>query len=305
MTPRPREGFTLIELLVAVAIIAILVAILLPAVQQARAAARLSQCRNNAKQIGLALHNYLGQHSVFPPGSTSDVEQGGWIGRPDTRHIHSWTTMILPFLEETGIYEAIDFSVSSMDAVNQPAAGNLIAPLRCPSYTGSDFSRDDNYTRFSEQYAITNYVALGSSDVGHIYGQNTGLYQPDGTIYPLSSTRHGDVIDGMSNTIIIAETREENMAVWIDGGVGTVVALRYDEFNGPTYAGIETALNYAPYFEYFDPHAEYGPSSMHTGGAIHTFGDGAARFVSDQISPEIYVGMTTRAGAEILSGIGF
>lgn len=305
MADKQRRGFTLIELLVVIAIIAILVALLLPAVQQARAAARSTQCRNNLKQIGLALHNYGEAHRVYPPGSTNDVEQGGWIGNPLRRHIHSWHSMILPYLEQSALHAQIDFHTSSMADVNRPAAARQVQAYRCPSYSGPVFSSAASYTRFSTEYATTNYVALGASDVGHIYGQNTGLFAPDGTIYPLSSTSPKDVRDGLSNTIYVAETREAEMSVWIDGGTASVVALRYDPGNGPTYAGNEIALNYSPYFEYADPRAEFGPSSQHTGGAMHLLGDGSARFISQHIAASVYVALTTRNGGEAIGSDSF
>ena len=301
MVGNRRQAFTLIELLVVIAIIAILIALLLPAVQQAREAAWRAQCRNNLKQIGLALHNYLDQFSAFPPSNTNDVEQGGWIGNPRARHIHSWASLILTQIDSAPLYNRIDYSVSSMDPINLPVASQIIPTYRCPSYTGPDFSTDSSYTRFSDKYAIQNYVAMGASDVGHIYGQNTGLFEPDGTIYSMSSTRAADVLDGLSNTILIAETREEQMMVWIDGGTASIVARRYDAGNPPTYAGPEVSLNYRPYFEYANPKSEYGPSSMHSGGALLLIGDGSVQFISEHIAARIYVAMSTRAGGEVSS----
>jgi len=295
---RRRPGFTLIELLVTIAIITVLIAILLPAVQSSRESARQTSCRNNLKQIGLALHNYHDQHRQFPPSSTNDVEQGGWIGNPLNRHIHSWASLLLPFLEDGNLYDTIDYDVSSLDPTNLAAASQIVRGYRCPSYTGSDFSLDDNYTRFSPQYAIQNYVAMGASHVGHLYGQNTGLFRPDGSIYPLSTTSSDDIKDGLSNTILITESREQNMMVWIDGGTASVVALRYDDANSPTYAGPEIALNYTPYFDYSDPFSEWGPSSEHAGGAFHLYGDGSVHFISDNISADVYVAAVTRSGSE-------
>lgn len=183
-----------------------------------------------------------------------------------------------------------------------PAASQVIPVYMCPTYTGAVFSRDPNYTRFSNRYATKNYVAMGSSDVGHIYGQNSGLHDPDGVMFPLSSTSASDVKDGLSNTVVIVETREARMMVWIDGGTAAVVALRYDETNAPTYAGAEVALNYTPYFEYDNPRSEYGPSSMHVGGAFHLLGDGAVRFVSNSVASEVYVAISTRASGEAVAG---
>ncbi|MCH7686006.1 MAG: DUF1559 domain-containing protein [Planctomycetes bacterium] len=304
MSKRPH-GFSLIELLVVIAIIAILIALLLPAVQQAREAARRTQCRNNLKQIGLALHNYLDQFRVFPPSNTNDVEQGGWIGNPLNRHIHSWASLILPQIDSAPLYNSINYSVSSLHPNNLPVASQVIPIYKCPSYSGPTYSTDRNYTRFAPNYAIQNYVAMGASDVGHIYGQNTGLFEPDGVIYPLSSTRAAEITDGMSNTMLIVETREEKNAVWIEGGTAAVVARRYDASNPPTYAGTEISLNYQPYFDYSNPKSEYGPSSMHPGGVFHLIGDGSVRFISENISASIYVGLATRAGGETDSASGF
>ena len=295
---RIQTGFTLIELLVSIAIIAILVALLLPAVQQAREAARQSQCRNNLKQHGIALHSYLETHQVFPPSSTSDVEQGGWIMNPLSRHLHSWVTFTLPYQDAGPLYNGIDFNGSSLHPNNLKAASTQLPVFRCPSYSGSKVSRDDDYARFGPDYAITNYLAMGSTTAGVIYGGNTGLYVPDGILYPLSSTSAKGVTDGMSNTLIVVESREEAHAVWADGGVMSVVAMRYDDAASPLYAGPELALNYTPYFEYIDPNVLWGPSSQHTGGGMHLFADGSVRFVSQYIGVPVYIAITTKAGAE-------
>ena len=95
------------------------------------------------------------------------------------------------------------------------------------------------------------------------------------------------------------------MSVWIDGGTAAVVALRYDDGNGPTYAGTGIALNYRPYFDYSNPRAEYGPSSMHIGGAMHLLGDGSVRFISQNIAASVYVSLTTRNGGEVIGGGSF
>jgi hypothetical protein len=288
----------LIELLVVIAIIAILVAILLPAVQQAREAARRTRCRNNLKQLGLALHNYHDVYLLFPPSNTNDVEQGGWIADPLRLHLHSWCEFILPQLEQGPLYNAIDFNVSSLHPINRKAAEVQVPVFRCASYTGSPVSRDEDYTRFGDRYPITNNVALGSTTVGVIYGQVTGLFRPDGTIYPQSSNGSRDVKDGMSNTILLVETREEEHAVWVDGGMMSVAAMRYDESNSPTYAGPEISLNYTPYFPYADPNVKWGPSSMHAGGVFHLLGDGSVRFITQYIDTSVYMALTTRDGGE-------
>jgi len=111
--PSQRRGFTLVELLVVIAIIGLLVALLLPAVQMARESARRTWCSNNMRQIGLALFNYESTYKVFPPSSTSDVEQGGWLIRPQRKQIHSWLSLILPQLEAGNLSDRINYDVSA------------------------------------------------------------------------------------------------------------------------------------------------------------------------------------------------
>jgi prepilin-type N-terminal cleavage/methylation domain-containing protein len=294
---RSRAGFTLIELLVVIALVATLIALLLPAVQQARESARQTECRNHLKQFGLALHDYHNVHRTFPPSSTSDVEQGGWIGNPQARHLHSWCEFVLPQLDQATLFNQVDFRVSSFHPNNQPVATTKLPVFRCPSFNGPVRSGQRNYTRFGD-FALSNYVAMGSTSVGVIYGGNSGLFAPDGCLYPLSSTAMRSITDGLSNTILLVETREEEYAAWTDGGVMAVVALRYDDGNSPTYAGTELALNHTPYFDYDNPHVLWGPSSRHAGGAFHLFGDGSVHFVSQHVARAVYAGLTTRAGME-------
>ena len=121
---RNRFAFTLIELLVVIAIIAILIALLLPAVQQAREAARRTQCKNNLHQLGLALHNYHDEYQCFPPAYTVD---------PDGKPLHSWRTLILPYLEHGPLYATIDLSKPWDDPANKAAYATNIQAYRCPS----------------------------------------------------------------------------------------------------------------------------------------------------------------------------
>ena len=300
-----RLGFTLIELLVVIAIIAILVALLLPAVQQARASARNVQCRNNLKQIGLALHNYADQFQVLPPSSTTEVDQGIWRDRPSRYHLHSWASLILPQLDQANIQGRINYGVSSLDAANRDMASLIIPVYRCPSYSGPDYSTDSLYTAVSPKMALRNYAAMGATTVGNLYTK------PDGTIYPRSKTRYRDITDGASNTILIVETRDEGAPVWIDGSAASVASRRFDPSNPPSYAGPENSINYNPYYlSERDPSGNklyqsldslYGPSSFHTNGAFHLIGDGSVRFLSENINVTVYDALSSRAGGEVVT----
>lgn len=292
-----RQGFTLTELLVVIAVITILIAVLLPAVQQAREAARYITCRNNLKQIGLALHNYEIVTRVLPPSSTSDIQYGVWSPNPAQYHLHSCFSLILPYMEQQTIQNQVNYNVSALDPLNQTPASDVLAVYRCPSYAGPSYSLDNLYTALYSKYAIRNYAAMGATTVGKLY------QQPNGTFYALSSTRITDVKDGTSTTIFMVETREPQAAVWIDGGTAAVVSHPYDDTNPPDYAQPQLALNFTPFFIPTGGQGitcNWGPSSQHAGGVNHLFGDGSVKFISPLVNIQVYDALVTPAGQELV-----
>lgn len=305
-SPRPRPGFTLIELLVVIAIIAVLIALLLPAVQQAREAARRTQCKNNLKQMGLALHNYESTHRVFPPSSTSGFGRGAW-GYPGTGpsdpniHLHSFASLILPYLEGANLQDQINYNVSSLDPANRQVGQQALSFYRCPSYSGKEFSDDPIYvsTVGFDRFAIRNYVALGAKTVLGL----SGATPAEGVMFPGSRIGFRDITDGTSNTVMIAETREESASVWIDG-TSAAVAARWMAMAPPTYSGDTVSINYQPYFlGGVFPNSigqNWGPSSLHTGGAHHLLCDGSVRFLSETMDVLLYDGLSSRNGGEVL-----
>jgi prepilin-type N-terminal cleavage/methylation domain-containing protein len=307
---RASRAFTLIELLVVIGIIGLLIALLLPAVQASRESARRAQCASHLKQMGLAILNYADVLRTLPSASTSPVDAGVWnyAGDPSI-HLHSWAGLLLPYIEEGSLHATIDFDVSALSPANRQAAETVMPLYRCPSFVGSDYSQGAKYQDISERLAIRNYVALGATDVGSLWGPDAqGERNPNGTIYYQSATRLRDVSDGLSNTFLIAETREQEVAVWIDGTGAAAVSRPFSADNVPSYAVADaSALNYEPYYQWGDAidsvDCRFGSSSMHPGVVGHLAGDGSAHFISDQIDPELYDALVTRAGGEVIDDV--
>jgi prepilin-type N-terminal cleavage/methylation domain-containing protein len=293
------RGFTLVELLVVLAVIAVLIAVLLPAVQGAREAARRTSCRNNLKQIGLAFYDYENVNRVLPPSCTGDMAYGVWYPNPAQYRLQSWTSMLLPFLEQKELAEEINFNMSAVAPENRDAAAQILSVFRCPTYSGPAFSQCPLYLALSDHFALRNYVAMGATTIGKLW------HKPDGVFYASSSTRLSDIKDGVSMTIFVAETRESNMAVWIDGTTASLAGHPYNEDTPPDYAFPQTALNYSPFFISVigagnTVECQYGPSSMHPGGIHHLFGDGSVHFISPEIRAPVYDALITTNGSEVV-----
>lgn len=193
---RRKAGFTLIELLVVIAIIAVLIALLLPAVQQAREAARRSQCKNNLKQIALAVHNYADANMKFPPSATINLSV------TSTGNNGSWSVQgrILPYLDQAALYNVVDLSMA-WDF--QQAINGLKVPIyACPSDPKSDTIRDAGGGR-SLLYPTTYGFNFGTWFVFDPATRQGG----DGMFFPNSSLNFRDATDGTSNTLLVSEVK--------------------------------------------------------------------------------------------------
>ena len=189
MSSTSRRAFTLIELLVVIAIIAVLIALLLPAVQQAREAARRTQCKNHLKQLGLALNNYHDTHGTLPPGRLRSLVDGQ--GRCFSAYAH-----LLPFVDAATLYQRIDFNQSPEDAGNSVALDQTIPFFLCPS---------DQFRKLQGTNAVHNYP-LCTGTTYPLSPRNPGGVPITGVFYENSSVRFGDIPDGSSQTVCISET---------------------------------------------------------------------------------------------------
>lgn len=319
-----RSAFTLIELLVVIAIIAILIALLLPAVQQAREAARRTQCKNNLMQLGIALHNYEMAFQMLPSGVCNLT--GPVLNVPDGYHM-SWIVQILPYLEQQNAYRRIDFTESVYAPANSQVRAHKIWGLSCPS-DGSMPGKGT--TADGVEFAI----GISYAGIHNDYESPIDANQ-NGVLYLNSSIRYDQVTDGSSNTIYVGETRGEpqwsaaNLG-WMSGTRSTLrntgikppapvlppgqvaaVAPAEDENPAPNVIPMPPLPNFlargmqsqAP----IDPQTmlpvkEYvgGLGSFHTGGWQNLLGDGSVRFISENINPATLRNLANRHDGELI-----
>ena len=247
-----RQGFTLIELLVSIAIIAVLVSLLLPAVQQAREAARRTQCKNNLKQIGIALHNYLEAFSTFPPSFCFSTA-GSWS-------VHG---RILPYMEQASAFSQIRLDLDWANPINE---ATHVAQLKVPSYTCPSDPHGDRM----------HFAGPGEGDIRpQNYGVNFGtwkIYDPltnsggDGVFYPNSQTRAADIVDGLSNTLMAAEVKTYQPYFRNTLDPGPVPPASVSFVNG--FSG---EAKYGPNLDDNAGHTEWCDGPVHQSGFTTTF----------------------------------
>jgi prepilin-type N-terminal cleavage/methylation domain-containing protein/prepilin-type processing-associated H-X9-DG protein len=310
-----RHGFTLVELLAVIAIIAVLIALLLPAVQKVREAANRMACANNLKNLGLALHHYENTHSRFPPGGVDRPFPEAGV---TTRTTHGWGTFILPFIEQESLASRYDWDKSHSALENQPVAETQLRIFQCPSAAEQDrFMTFGTWAANGTRGACTDYAAvLGVSpelaDMGLI--DRVGLYEG---VMPFNRmVRHSEITDGTSNTILVTECAgrprhwrvgrngpEPTQEHHVGGGPWTGwtngLEIQGSPFDGGSLVVTQTkgapgpcALNCTNQWEVY---------SFHPGGANAVFADGSLHFLKADMSIRVLASLATRAGGEVVS----
>lgn len=297
-----KRGFTLIELLVVIAIIAILIALLLPAVQQAREAARRTQCKNNLKQLGLAFHNYHDAHGTFPP---ANVVATPWVDScPEGTCGHwSWAAMLLPYIDQGPVYSLLDVGNTPLPtATSTPAMLTAmqqgLPAFRCPSDVGPITNTEHRLPTTTSDNAdctggncvptaTSNYVGsndnwtLDRDQWNGFMGRANRLGAASNPSGRARATRIRDILDGTSNTIAVGERAFKLNNVTLRAGV--VYGQNGDTDNHNRQGQVYTMA--AGRWKMNDTCADCGRgfSSLHEGGAQFLLADGSVRFISENI----------------------
>ncbi len=248
--PRPivyRRGFTLIELLVVIAIIAVLIALLLPAVQMAREAARRTQCKNNLKQIGLALHNYENTHRAFPPASVMPLRA---TFQPWSAHVR-----LLPYIEQANLANLVDFNKSPQFTQNPIAAKTRVPIYMCPSEINDRERPTPTVTYYPCNYSF-------NEGTWFIYDPTNGNVG-DGAFHPNKAFRPGDMSDGLSNTLAAAENKAYQPNMWDTNNPATIGVA-------PPNTPADLAAYYGGTFD-SNGHTEWVEGDVHETGFTTTF----------------------------------
>lgn len=323
-----KRAFTMIELLVVISIIAALVAILLPAIQQVREAARRMQCRNNLRQIGLALHNYNSTHQVFPPSALAGSGGGGCEATElavednpsNCTEYQSWTTLILPYLDQLSLAQQYDYNSPWSSLRNRPLVATRLSVFECLS-TPTQPTADTHHVLGA---AAGDYGAI-SQVTKRVYTDVFGVADPGiaarvGALEQFADNPQSRISDGLSNTIMIAESSGRPQ-VFV--GRDLMSNSQFGAYSGDEAISISGNIVAEDGIGWADPDSRFNVAGMqedgvttggtgfinkfnlseaysfHRNGATVLLSDGSVRFLSEAIDSWTYVTICTRAGGEV------
>ena len=312
-----NRAFTLIELLVVIAIIAVLIALLLPAVQQAREAARRTQCKNNLKQFGLALHNYHDTLRVFPPGQlwqTNSIATGQW----DTNMGPGWRVHLLPYIDQAPLYQQWNQNVGILNAANVPIASAKLPAFWCPSDVGASagnpYTNGQNLLLSRCSYAGNGNSTSGSNTTYSNVGVTKGVFGHN------SNCNIATISDGTSNTVMCWEIRagwngSDPRGVFCSGRIGSGMTGQCSNLrntgdcygiNEGNHTNGDDAWGPADYNNttigmggFSGGDGQAGPKSQHVGGVHALMADGAVKFISQNLDGNVHNSICTVAGGEV------
>ncbi len=316
MNTTPRKGFTLIELLVVIAIIAILIGLLLPAIQKVREAASRMNCQNNLKQIGLAYQNFHSTYGFFPPGGVTSPASGylhaiyNKLGVTSYSINHGWAIYLLPYIEQENVYKQYNFNLSWDNIGNVPVHSSPIKTFLCPTVPDptNRFCAPNGPAGTPLKVASTDYAPNNSYDVGL---ETSGLVDVcilrDGVL-KVQSGRSSVVVDvtqirdGASNTLMISEDAGRPQT-WQFGkmtsptsGTDGGWADRNSEY---IVHGSLTTATTNPGPCHTNCHNGNEVYSFHTGGANHVFADGSVHFITAAMDIRAFVKLITKSGGDV------
>lgn len=309
-----KKAFTLIELLVVIAIIAILIGLLLPAVQKVRDSAARIQCANNLKQLGISIHAYISAHNESFPTST---RPGGVTTSPRI----SWAVATLPFLEQDNLIKNYDLTTTWSSNNNLPITKQPVKIFQCPASPEPSRLDGDPQTGIWSIVAITDYGAItGVSSIAT--NVNTSGFAIPGIMEKNKTVRIADVRDGLSNTLAIVESAGRPSLYRKSVKIGSVPAVKVNgggwcrpasdldfissDPTGTTYPG-NCAINCTNGFDYtsynmlpFGTEGTSQPFSFHTNAMNALMGDGSVRTINSSISVQTFAALVTRANGEVV-----